>query len=191
MRTSGTIAALCLMASGGAAQAEERRGLDAHEHGRSTLNIAIEGERVLMELEAPGMDIVGFEHAASSDADKAAIERAEETLADPLKLFVMPAGARCTIETADLALADDDHDEHDEHAEGDEHAEEEGERHTEFHAEYTLGCANPEALDTIRFAFFEEFAGAEEVEVNLVTEQGQTSYEVERDDPSIDLGATM
>jgi Protein of unknown function (DUF2796) len=43
--------------------AEERRELGAHEHGHSVLNIAIEGDRIEMELMSPGMDIVGFEHA--------------------------------------------------------------------------------------------------------------------------------
>ena len=102
----------CLMTGGGVLHAEERRELGAHEHGHSTLNIAIEGERVLMELEAPGMDIVGFEHAATSDEDRAAVERARETLSDPLELFAMPADARCTVETAEVALAGDEHDEH-------------------------------------------------------------------------------
>ncbi|MDX1540867.1 MAG: DUF2796 domain-containing protein [Geminicoccaceae bacterium] len=188
MRICVMMAAVGLVAGSGGLQAEGSRGLGAHEHGHSTLNIAIEGERVLMELDAPGMDIVGFEHAATSDADQAAIARAEETLADPMKLFVMPAAARCTVETADVALAGDRRDDHADEAE---HAEDESEGHTEFHAEYTLGCANPEALETIRFAFFEKFAGAEEVEVNVISERGQTSYEVERDQPSIDLGAVM
>ena len=55
-----------------AAVAEERRELGAHEHGHSTLTIAVEGTRVAMELSAPGADIVGFEHAAETDEQKAA-----------------------------------------------------------------------------------------------------------------------
>src|SRR6185369_1509759 len=46
--------------------AEEHRELGVHEHGRGTLNIAIEGNKVTMELEAAGVDIVGFEHAAKT-----------------------------------------------------------------------------------------------------------------------------
>ena len=43
---------------------EDHRELGPHVHGHGTLNIAIEDKRVSMELEVPGMDIVGFEHAA-------------------------------------------------------------------------------------------------------------------------------
>jgi hypothetical protein len=170
--------------------AEETRELGAHEHGHSVLNIAIEGDRIEMELMAPGMDIVRFEHAAETDEHKAAVEEAEAILSDPLALFVLPADAACTTERASVALeAEDEHEkEHAEEAEHEEHAEDEGEEsHTEFHAEYTITCASPDDIGGIEFAFFERFPGAEEIEVLVITENGQTSYEVERDSPRIDL----
>lgn len=180
--------------------AEERRELGAHEHGHSALNIAIEADQVLMELMAPGMDIVGFEHAAETDEDKAAIEQAEVALGDPLTLFVMPDAAGCVVEAAVVELeTEDEHaeeaghaEEHaDEHAEdehGEEHAEHEGEElHTEFHAEYALTCASPDELGSIEFAYFDRFPGAEEVEVTVISESVQTRYEVERDSPRIEL----
>ena len=40
---------------------------------------------------------------------------------------------------------------------------------------------------TIEFIFFEHFPGAEEIEVTVITEDGQTRYEVERAAPRIDL----
>ena len=46
---------------------------DAHEHGVSKLNLVIEGKRLEMELGSPGSDIVGFEHAPATDADRKAI----------------------------------------------------------------------------------------------------------------------
>lgn len=97
---------------------------------------------------------------------------------------------------------DEDHhdDEHhgDEHAEDDHHDDEHGEhhdehgdeaRHAEFHAEYELVCASPDELSSIDFAYFDAFAGAEELEVGVITEATQALYEVERDSPSIDLPA--
>jgi hypothetical protein len=193
------LVAMVVAGLAGVAEADEARELGAHEHGVSTLNIAIEGERVMMEFEAPGNDIVGFEHPATSDQDVAAAERAREALADPLKLFVMPAAAGCTVETAEVALTGEDahageelaDEEHLEAAHGDDHGGEEGAGHAEFHAEYLIGCRNPTALETIRFAFFEAFEGAEEIEVFLVTGTSQTSYKVTRDRPKIDLGGVM
>ena len=209
--------------------AQETRGLDAHEHGVGTLNIAIEGTAVAMAFEAPGADIVGFEYAAKSDADLATIEAAVATLAAPLDLFVMPDAAQCSVveATAELESEDehddhdeehhDDHDEHahDEHADDDhdEHADDDHEEHahddhddeghddhedhaddadeaghTEFHAEYTLACADPDALTEITFAYFETFPNAQEVEVQIITASGAQAFEVDRDAPVLALG---
>ncbi|MGI9421483.1 MAG: DUF2796 domain-containing protein, partial [Geminicoccaceae bacterium] len=173
----------------------EKRELGAHEHGHSALNIAIEGDRIEMELIAPGADIVGFEHAAESAEDKAAVEQAEERLGEPLHLFAFSPDAGCSVESASVEIeGEEHHDKHGDeaHAEGD-HEEHEGEAsHNEFHAAYTLTCSVPDALDGIDFAaFFDSFAGAEEVEVTVISEKGQSSYEVERDAPTVDLQGVM
>ncbi len=197
------------------ALADDTRQLDAHEHGVGALNIAIDGTTVAMELHAPGADIVGFEYAAESDADLAAIDAAVATLNAPLDLFVLPDAAACTVTTAEAKLESeddhdahghDDHDEehhedhvddkdhgHDEHEHGDhgdeddaEHAEDAG--HTEFHAEYTLTCDNPDALSEITFAYFDTFPNAKEVEVQIITASGAQGFEVERDAPVLNLG---
>lgn len=167
---------------------EERRELGAHEHGHSTLNIAVEGRRISMELSAPGMDVVGFEHAAESDADRAAVTRAEATLKDPLSLFVLPAAAGCEVATATAGLeAEERHEEGHAHREQHAEGEAEGGEHAEFRAEYALDCADPTRIDAITFAFFDKFQGAEEIEVTLVTAGGQSTFEVERGQPRLKL----
>ena len=80
------------------------------------------------------------------------------------------------------AHAEDDHDEHDHDA----HAEEAG--HSAFHAAYTLTCDNPDALTSITFAYFDVFANAKEVEVQIISLAGAQAFEVERDAPVLDLG---
>lgn len=86
-----------------------------------------------------------------------------------------------------------EHDEHDheEHAEHDEHDHDEDHEksasHTEFHAEYQLTCANPDAISNITFAYFNTFENAREVEVQIVTSKGAQAFEVERDEPKLDL----
>lgn len=170
--------------------AEDARQLDAHEHGVGSLDIAIEGTTVAMEFHAPGADIVGFEYGAESAADRAAIDGAVATLARPLDLFVVPTAAACSVTQANAQLeSEDDHDDHghDDHAHDDhaDHAEEAG--HTEFHAEYTLTCANPEALTEITFAYFDSFENALEVEVQVITGTGAQAFKVARDAPTLDL----
>ncbi|MEM9317504.1 MAG: DUF2796 domain-containing protein [Pseudomonadota bacterium] len=111
------------------AHAQETRELDAHEHGVSLLNIAVDGDQVVINLEAPGADIVGFEYEASTAADIAAVDGALATLADPMALFVMPDAAGCVLDSTEVNLLiegddhDHDHDDHgdDAHAEHDDH----------------------------------------------------------------------
>ena len=167
-----------------------------------------------MEFHAPGADIVGFEHPASSEADHAAIDAAIAKLAQPLALFTLPAAAECAVTAASAALEgedmhDDEHeheedhgDEHEEdHADEDDHADEHGEdhdedhedeaRHTEFHAEYALTCANPAALSEITFGYFDTFENARELEVQVLTASGAKAFEVMREAPTLDLSGAL
>lgn len=192
MNTMKLICPIILTTLVSPALAEGNRQLDAHEHGVSELNIAIDGNTIAIELHAPGADIVGFEHAAESQKDRAAIDTAVATLARPLDLFTLPAEAECSVMQANAALKSDEaheehqdgHDGHDDHAE-EHHDDDTG--HTEFHAEYVLTCANPEAITEINFAFFEQFENARELEVQIVSASGAQAFEVERDGPKLDL----
>jgi len=188
---------LTAIAAVNAAQAEERRELGAHEHGHATLSMAIEGEQVVIELEAPGIDIVGFEHAASSDSDKAKIDDAKAKLADILTVLGVPNDAGCTVTSQQVALlGEEEHPEAEEHHEGEEHAEdaehaEEHESHTEFHANYTLTCSDLPNGSAWNVGYFELFEGGEELEVNIVGEGGQVSTELDRQAPRLDLSKVL
>lgn len=106
--------------------AQETRQLDAHVHGTGELQIAIEGTTVAMDFTVPGADIVGFEHAPGSDADRAAIDAALAQFADAFTLFTIEGDAGCTAVTTvnhthGYGIGDDhDHDQgHDDHAHDD------------------------------------------------------------------------
>jgi hypothetical protein len=167
----------------------QHRELGTHEHGRGTLNIAIEGTRVTMELEVPGSDIVGFEHAAKTNQQKAAMARAKTQLMKPLSLFVVPGGARCKAIDAQVALKSggDNHDKKaGKHATNDdEHG------HSEFRVQYALECASPNNLTSIDFAYFRTFAAAQKLDVNVISSKGQTTFDVTRAKPRIDLAGIV
>ena len=162
------------------ALAEDTRQLDAHEHGVGQLNIAFDGQKIALELHAPGADIVGFEYAAESRQDRAAVDAAVTALAKPLELFALPASAGCSVVQASAGLeSEEGHDAHKDHADA--------AGHTEFHAEYLLTCADPAAITQITFAYFDAFPNALEVEVQLISDAGATSFEVGREAPILDL----
>ena len=171
------------------ANAEEHRQLGPHEHGVGHLNIAVEGKRVSMELEVPGADIVGFEHEASTQAQKAAVSKATATLKSALQVFVLPPEAKCNLAAAEVAIGAEDHDHEAAGHDNVKHESEEEEgHHSEFHATYAIDCAAPENLSGIRFRYFELFAGARKLDINLVTDKGQNHYEVTRESPNMKVG---
>ena len=186
----GWLAMGLMAALGATAQAAERRELGAHEHGHSKLNLAVEGTLVVMEIAAPGLDVLGFEHPAETAADKAALDAAKAVLAQPLSLFVLPPAAGCRVVEAAVALEQEEHAHESEEHEGEAHADgdHDVELHSEFAGRYTLDCADPSALTDITFAWFDQFPNAKEVEVTLVTAKGQTSFEVKRGDPPLAIG---
>ena len=106
------LAAMSLLTTAARAE-DEHRELGPHEHGHGTLNIAIEDKRVSMELEVPGMDIVGFEHAATTDDAEGGRRQGQSPAGEAARLFSLPAGAGCTVAEAKVAIEAEHHDDDD------------------------------------------------------------------------------
>ena len=190
--------ALALLASTAPAMAQDTRELDAHVHGVTEVQIAVDGTEVEIMLHAPGFDIVGFEHEATGDADKAAVEAAVLKLGDATAVVALNSAAGCALEDAEAELhgkeheehaEGEDHEAHEEHAEGEDHDDHDGEQggHSEFEAHYHFQCEAPDALTTVAFPFFDSFPNAEEIEAEFVTESGAGAAEVTRDAPELTL----
>ena len=197
LKISHGMAALAAVLLPAPAEAQgPRRELGAHVHGQGTLDIAIEGNKVVLEFRAPGDDIVGFEGKAKTTKAKRALASALATLEKPLTLFVLPVAAQCTLVSAKAKVgADDDHDhgtaktttakapaaKHD-------HAKSE---HSEFHADYELACAQPALATSIDFGYFKAFPKAEKVGVQIITGKGQTSAQATPAQPRVEFGALV
>lgn len=166
------------------AAAETVRQLDAHAHGVAALSLALDGDQLLIELEAPAANIVGFEHATETDQERAAVADAKAVLGDPTQLFALPSEAGCETTASQVAWSldvDGHHDHDDEH--GDEHAAEDGhddhgdehaeETHSEFATSYAFRCAEPDALRYVDVLLFERFPGNEEITAQAITPGGQ------------------
>ncbi len=161
----------------------EHASLGAHEHGVGRLNAALDGKTLELELESPAMNLVGFEHVASSDADKAKVAAARALLEQPLALFNLPKAAGCTVENQELESplfgdkpdADDDHDEDAKDEDGHEHHHD----HSEIHARYQFTCATPTALKSLDLAnIFTSFPATQKIQVQLIGPSGQQGLEV-------------
>ncbi|WIE49966.1 DUF2796 domain-containing protein [Pseudomonas sp. GM17] len=160
----------------------EHGSLGAHEHGVARLNAALDGQTLELELESPAMNLVGFEHAASTDADKAKVAAVRAQLEKPLALFSLPPAAGCVVAQQELESPlfgdkPEDHDEdHDDakNAGGHEHHHE----HSEIHAHYQFTCATPGALKNLDLAdVFKTFPATQKIQVQLISPSGQQGVE--------------
>ncbi|WP_323145644.1 DUF2796 domain-containing protein [Pseudomonas marginalis] len=162
----------------------EHGSLGAHEHGVGRLNAVLDGQALELELDSPAMNLVGFEHLATSAADKAKVAAARKQLETPLALFNLPKAAGCVISSQELnsplfgdkpeADHDDDDDDHDAKDGAHEHHHD----HSEIHAHYQFTCATPTALGNLDLTqVFKTFPATQKIQVQLIGPSGQQGVE--------------
>ena len=164
---------------------DEHASLAAHEHGAAQLNVALEGQRLELALESPAMNLVGFEHAAVSTSDKAAVARTQQQLQTPLALFGIAAAAGCAITSHELhsPLFVANAEEHEEH---EEHDKEHGAEHSDIDANYVLTCSQPQALAAIDLSeLFKRFPATDKIQVQLIGPNGQQGAELSAAQPRL------
>jgi hypothetical protein len=167
------------------ATAARSREIGPHIHGEGHLNIAYENGRFVIELDVPGDDVVGFEHAPADPQQQAAMDNAIRQLRAPLDLFRFPEAAHCSVLSADLNEPAQPEAEVRPPFDGKGHALPEG--HLDFHLTYEISCGNVEAAEEIRFDYFKLFPRTEALQIQLVGEHGQSSGHVVRAIPVFTL----
>ncbi|AZE86091.1 putative zinc-binding protein [Pseudomonas orientalis] len=165
----------------------EHGSLGAHEHGVGRLNAVLDGQSLELELDSPAMNLVGFEHVATSAADKAKVAAARKQLENPLALFNLPTAAGCVVSSQELnspLFGDKPEADHDDDDDGDDNdhatdgkgaaAHEHHHDHSEIHAHYQFTCAKPEALSNLDLSqVFKTFPATRKIQVQLIGPSGQ------------------
>lgn len=152
----------------------EHGSLEAHEHGVGRVNAALDGQTLELELQSPAMNLVGFEHLATTDVDKAKVAAARAQLEKPLALFTLASAAGCVVTSQELEsplFGDKPHaeDDQDEQAKGEHHHD-----HSEIHAHYHFTCSTPAALKSLDLAnIFNTFPATQKIQVQLIGPSGQ------------------
>lgn len=159
----------------------EHGSLGAHEHGVARLNAVLDGQALELELDSPAMNLVGFEHVATSAADKAKVAAVRKQLENPQALFNLPKAAGCKVSSQELnspLFGDKPEAEHDD----DDHAtdgkgaaaHEHHHDHSEIHAHYQFTCATPTALGNLDLSqVFKTFPATQKIQVQLIGPSGQ------------------
>lgn len=178
----------------------------AHVHGVVTLDVAVDGEQLLLDLQSPLADIVGFEHAPKTAEQQ---QQAKDGLAkarNGAQWFTPTPAAQCVLESVELTaptleVAKDAHghdhkDEHD-HSHKDEHKhgkegdghdhDDHAHGHNDLLAHYSFRCARPDALQFVDVALFTAFPSIHTVDVQTALASGQTQQKLSPHSRRIEL----
>ena len=192
------------------------RSADAHTHGDAELAVVLEKGSVTIELDTPLYNILGFEHAPETQAQKAA----ELQLTRSSDLFEFNSKANCknlsqdqNISLFDKAEADEhsDHDDegHDEENHHEDHDDEEGhdahhqdeshndeahkdeahkdEAHNDVLLTYEFKCEHPLKLSHLNVNLFEFFEELSEVDVTFLGPATQKQVTLTRTQRQLDI----
>jgi len=134
----------------------ETRSAGRHEHGSTTLGIAVEGQSLVLEIDGPAANFVGFERKPANDQEKQELARVLNVLRDGAALFLMPPGAQCRLQSAAVSPPD---------------YQEDG--HADLEAFWEFRCGSPAALTWIEAKIFSAFPATERLAASVVTARGQ------------------
>ena len=145
----------------------------AHAHGVAKLDIAVDAKQIVVQFETPLDNLVGFERAPRTDAERKAAADVLARLRSPDKgspLFVADAAARCALSKADLqapvlepgakSAAKDEH--------------------ADLDASYEFICAKPQELRALDVGLFDAYKRIQRIEVQVAGPKGQSKVTLKR-----------
>lgn len=151
----------------------------AHQHGKVSVDIAIEREQLTLQLDTPLDNLLGFERAPRTAAERHAAQAAVATLraADGWLRIDPRAGCKLAdvaLESAALGLGD---------TAGATGAGE----HAELEASYTFRCTDTTQAASLELGLADAFKRIRSVEVQIVGPKGQVKRTLSGKSRRIDL----
>ena len=172
------------------------RSAESHVHGGASLSIVSEKNTVLIELETPLYNLLGFEYAPRTPEEQARVLEVETRLGQPQSLIQFNPDAKCTFVDSKTKTVlfpagagdHDDHDDHEDHDDHDDHEDHEGSaKHKDVLLTYALTCDAADKLKTVNVEFFQHFSNFTELELVYLGPTRQMSAELSRSRPRADL----
>jgi hypothetical protein len=158
-----TLSALMVSLSGSIAISEEEFHQEgAHEHGHVTLNVALQGDLLAIELDAPVANVLGFERAPR-DAAEIRFSASQDTwLRSGRDAIGVPRAARCQLEKSAVSSPD---------------WARSGGDHRDYRASWRFRCTAPAALAWFEPWLLAKLLAVTDVDVNIVSGALQTRVE--------------
>ncbi len=182
--------AACLVALSALAASAHSSDNNAHVHGAASLHLVQDGNQVLIELSSPLDNVLGFEHAPRSAAQKQTVQKMTELFDRPASLFTLTAAAQCSAKPARLTSpvlpsgqADGHRDKHDHATRNDVkdtkpdtrvETKSDATEHGQLHAEINFTCLKPDLLKGLTVNLFSAFPDIRRLSVQIAGPRGQS-----------------
>jgi hypothetical protein len=154
----------------------------AHQHGVAKLDIGADPGKLVIAFETPLDNLLGFERAPRTDAERKQAADAIAKLKDGAALFRIDPAAACTLasvelNSAPLKLGAGT-------AAGKDDGKDDG--HGDLDAEYSFNCTGAPA-GHVEIALFDAFPRLQRLRVQAATAKGQASQTLKRPAKRIEL----
>lgn len=152
---------LALAAVAAAVMPATAAGSQAHEHGVAQLDVVVEPERVVFDLDTPLDNVVGFERAPRTDAERERVKAVLARLRDAAALFRIDAAAGCTVSKVELL------------APALQAGADAKEAHAGLQGHYEFSCKTGSKAGFVELGLFEALATLRRIDLQVVTPRGQ------------------
>lgn len=168
MIVRGVAAALLAACSAGTPLAAQPLG--SHQHGVVQLDIAVDANRITVQLSSPLDNLLGFERAPRNDAERRRVA-SMLTVLRGAPFVIDPAGAcrpgAVQLNSAALQLGQPD-------------PAEQQAGHADIDASFEFECSAAARAGFVDTTLFERFAGIQRIDVQLATPRGQRKLTLAR-----------
>ena len=162
------VAMLCLAAS---SLAPPALAAPAHEHGVARLDVGVEAARVVLFLETPLDNLLGFEHAPRSDAERQKAAAAVASLREAAALFRIDPAAGCTLARVELSSGALGLGKVDAGAK---------EGHGDLEGQFEFQCTAGAKASFVEVRLWDAFAGFKRLDLQVATPRGQMKATLRR-----------
>ena len=159
----------------------------SHVHGLAEITIIIENNRLAIEVKSPAINLIGFEHKASTPKHISAVNQAELLLSNPEEIFSFSNG-HCQLINKSIDLP---HIKKTHHHLEKEHVKSinKHDNHSELIAHYSYHCEKTSALSAITVTLFDLFPSLQKIYVMWATETQQGAISLSATNKVINLRA--